>query len=114
MKHELTAKRLKEAMSDCNMSARELAHNAAINESSISQYVTGRNIPGNINSGKIGKVLGVNPVWLMGFDVPKHINQTEAMFLTVQEKELIEALRKLSSNQKSLIYKMLDIERNDQ
>ena len=59
----------------------------------------------------MGKVLGVNPVWLMGFDVPKYENETEAIFLTAEEKELIDTLRKLSEGQQDLVYKMMGVER---
>lgn len=113
MKHETTARRLREAMGDCNITARELSQRACMNESSISQYVTGRNVPSNINSGKMAKVLGVNPVWLMGFDVPKYVSQKEAVFLTEEEKELIESLRKLSVNQQDMVFKMLGVERKE-
>lgn len=30
----------------------------------------GSNSPSNISSGKMGEILNVNPLWLMGFDVP--------------------------------------------
>ncbi|MFR2169682.1 MAG: hypothetical protein ACLS54_03025 [Anaerostipes hadrus] len=36
----------------------------------MSQYLNGSHAPSNISSGKMAKILNVNPVWLMGFDVP--------------------------------------------
>lgn len=69
MKNELTAKRMQLALSNANMIPQELAEKSGVSKSSISQYVNGSHAPSNISSGKIGKVLDVNPLWLMGFDV---------------------------------------------
>lgn len=70
MKNEITAKRLKVAMENANIKAQELAERSGLNKASISQYVNGTHAPSNISAGKMAVVLGVNPVWLMGFDVP--------------------------------------------
>lgn len=70
MKNELTAKRIQLALSNSNMKPQELANKSGIGKSSISQYVNGSHIPGNISAEKIGNILQVNPLWLMGFDVP--------------------------------------------
>ena len=70
MKFELTSKRIRQALSEAQMSARELAEKTGVREASISQYVNGYHKPSNISAGKIGNVLNVNPLWLMGFDAP--------------------------------------------
>lgn len=72
MKHEITAKRLREAMNDVGLKQRELSEKANVAESSVSHYYNGTHTPSNISAGKLAMVLGVNPVWLMGFDVPKY------------------------------------------
>lgn len=41
-----------------------------LNRSDISQYVSGKVIPGQDKLLVLGKALNVNPVWLMGVDVP--------------------------------------------
>ena len=56
------------------MKSQELAEKAQVSKSSISQYVNGSHAPSNISAGKIGKVLGVDPLWLMGFDVSMKID----------------------------------------
>lgn len=70
MKFEVTAKRIRQALSRADMSAKDLSEKTGVQEASISQYVNGYHKPSNISAGKIGKVLGVDPLWLMGFDVP--------------------------------------------
>lgn len=81
MKNETTAKRLQIALSNANMKQQELADKSGLNKASISQYINGYNSPSNISSGKMAKILNVNPMWLMGFDVsaePKTFNISEA------------------------------------
>lgn len=70
MKHVETARRLAFALGRKNMIAQELADKSGVGKASISQYLNGAHKPSNISSAKIAKVLGVNPLWLMGFDVP--------------------------------------------
>lgn len=43
-----------------------------IGKASVSQYVSGSNAPGNVTAAKIGKACGVEPLWVMGFDVPRN------------------------------------------
>ncbi len=68
MKHPLTAQRLRKALSDLNMKPQELADRSGVSKASISQYVNGSHAPSNISSGKMSKILNVNPLWLMGFE----------------------------------------------
>lgn len=70
MKYEITAKRLKQALNNKNMIPQELAERSQVSKASISQYINGSHAPSNISSGKMAPVLDVNPLWLMGFDVP--------------------------------------------
>ena len=74
MKHEVTAKRLLKALNQVDMKAQELADRSGLNKASISQYVNGTHAPSNISAGRMAIVLGVNPVWLMGYDVPMYEN----------------------------------------
>lgn len=76
-KNLLTAKRLSLALSKINMIPQELSNASGVNKSSISQYLNGAHSPSNISSEKMSKILNVNPLWLMGFDVPmRNIDNT--------------------------------------
>lgn len=70
MKNALTAKRLSDTLNACGLTAKELADKSGVSKNSISQYINGVHAPSNISAGKMAKVLGVSPVWLMGLDVP--------------------------------------------
>lgn len=75
MKYPIIAQRLKEAMADKDIKAVELSLRSGVLKSSISQYMNGTHSITNVKAGAIAEVLGVNPVWLMGFDVPKYADE---------------------------------------
>ena len=75
MKYEITANRIREAMSDADITQQELADKSQIGKSSISHYVNGTNEPANKSAYAMAKVLHVNPAWLMGLDAPKHMSR---------------------------------------
>lgn len=76
MKWPVTAKRLKQAMDNMNMSAQELSDKSGVSKASISQYVNGSHKPSNISAPKLAKVLMVNAMWLMGFDIDEEKKQS--------------------------------------
>lgn len=106
MKNELTSSRLRKALSECNMKPQELADKSGVGKSSISQYVNGSHAPSNISSGKMGKVLNVNPMWLMGFDVPmrKELSPSSAE----EDKEFIKKFSLLNDRDKKIVLNMMD------
>ena len=71
MKNELTARRLQSALSNINMTQQELSEKSGVGKSSISHYINGTHTPSKESAAKIGSVLNVDPLWLMGFDVPE-------------------------------------------
>ena len=82
MKYPITAQRLREALDKANMTQQELSDKSGIGKSSISHYINGSNEPGNKSAYAIAQVLGVNPAWLMGLDVP--------MTLRISPEHLVE------------------------
>lgn len=63
--------RLQEALDLRGMRPIDLANASGVSKGSISQYLAGRNQATNDRLYSMAKVLRVNPVWLMGFDVPR-------------------------------------------
>lgn len=93
MKHELTAKRIQKALISANISAQELSNRCGVAKASISQYVNGSHKPSNISSGKMAPILDVNPLWLMGFDVPmKRMDEDPNISMRDAELEDIEKI----------------------
>lgn len=106
MKNELTAKRLQLALSDMGISQQELAEKSGVSKASISQYVNGSHAPSNISSGKMGKVLNVEPMWLMGFDVEmrKEISSESAK----NDMDFLEKFSLLNERDKKIAMSMID------
>ena len=69
MKWPITSNRIKQAMNNMNITAQELSEKSGVSKASISQYVNGSHKPSNISAPKLAKVLKVNSMWLMGFDL---------------------------------------------
>lgn len=112
MKHPETAKRIRQAMEECDISQRVLSLQAGVSEASISQYINGSHTPGNKTAQLLGNALNVSPLWLMGFNVPKSMSK----FIEAQQprpdveyviytdtKILIEMYSKLSNESKKSI-----------
>lgn len=106
MKNELTAKRLQLALSDTGISQQELAEKSGVSKASISQYVNGSHAPSNISSGKMGKVLNVEPTWLMGFDVKmrKEMSSESAR----NDMAFLEKFSLLNERDKKIVMSVID------
>ncbi len=123
MKNELTAKRIQLALSNANMKPQELADKSGVGKASISQYVNGSHAPGNISAEKIGKILNVNPLWLMGFDVDitestiKEADiskdQPDSFSLSELEKNIIRKFRLLSNGERSMFLRTIGIDEKE-
>lgn len=103
MKYEETARRLKKALSDNDMKAQELADKCGINKASISQYVNGSHKPSNIKAALMADVLGVNALWLMGFDS----FDNEENQLSEKDKNILNAFNELTPENQRHILEMM-------
>ena len=65
-----TARRLRKAMDLRGIErAQDLANASGVSKQSVSQYLNATYVPSSKAALKLSAVLGVSPVWLMGFDV---------------------------------------------
>lgn len=116
--NKITAQRLRDAMHDANVTSAELAAKSGISKASISQYRNGIYAPSNLSAKAIGDVLGVNPLWLMGFSeeyLPKSdlIPQRVIMYAKNIEKnlvinEIVEESKKCSVEDLRIILSMIE------
>ena len=88
MKYEVTAIRLREALSKKNMRPQDLANASGVSKASISQYLSGSHAPSNLSSAKMADVLGVSAPWLMGYDV----SDTTPAAISASSEEMKRAL----------------------
>ena len=84
----------------CEGSQQRFANRCGISKYSVSQYVNGSNAPGNVSAAKIAKAFDLDPLWVMGFDVPMTIDKTfEGNIVGMQQEDhyyLDEETRKLA------------------
>ena len=61
--------RLRHAMTLRGMTGKELAKKTGLQNSSITRYLSGENIPRSIAIEKMARALDVSPAWLLGYDL---------------------------------------------
>lgn len=79
-------------------------YNIKLNKNDLSQYVSGKVEPGNKKLTILAKALNVNPVWLMGYNVP----MTAELKTDSKSEILIEKINKLDEEQKDAIINIID------
>ena len=104
---ESCATRIKKALSIRNMKQSELCEKTNIPKSALSEYISGAYEPKQDRVFIIAHALHVDPVWLMGFDVPmekedKKISPDE-LALTEGEKALIKLLRRVPVSEQPIV-----------
>lgn len=109
---ESCAVRIKKALSIRNMSQAELCQKTKIPKSALSEYLKGLYEPKQDRLLIMSEALDVDPVWLMGFDVPmekehEKISPTEPQ-LSEGEARLIELFRKVPADRQQLVLQMIE------
>lgn len=104
--NEKCSARLAKALAIRGMKQSELCERTKIPKSAISQYVSGVFEPKQDRLHIIAQALDVDPVWLMGYDVPMEpeieSSPTELQ-LSEGEKALIKLLRRVPAADQSIV-----------
>ena len=107
---EKCSTRIAKALAIRGMKQSELREKTGIPKSAISQYISGSFEPKQDRLFLIAQALDVDPVWLMGFDVPmekkKEISPDE-LTLTEGEKAMLELFRLVPKDQQQLVLQMI-------
>ena len=110
-----TSIRLQQVMDEKNMKQVDLLnavkplcdkYNLKITKGQLSQYLSGRNEPGQKRAFILAQALGVSDSWLIGFDVPK---ERDSVSHTPEEraKEFITLFRKLNDAEQLSIIQVM-------
>lgn len=76
---QMARERIKQLVDErCGGKQQIFAEKVGIGKSSVSQYVNGSHSPTNLKAAQIANAFGVQPMWVMGFDVPKYASFSEA------------------------------------
>lgn len=78
-------------------------YNIKLGKNDLSQYVSGKVEPGQKKLTVISKALDINPVWLMGYDVPMNLNSNKSKSDLLKER-----IDKLNDSQKEAIINIID------
>ena len=103
---EKCATRLAKALAIRGMKQHELCEKTKIPKSAISQYLSGLFEPKQDRLYIIAQALDVDPVWLMGFDVPMEKEKEKSpdeLQLTEGEKALIKLLRRVPAVEQPIV-----------
>lgn len=109
---ESCATRIKKALSIRNMKQSELCEKTKISKSVLSEYISGAYEPKQDRIFLLSQALNVDPVWLMGFDVPmenadKKSSPHEDGSLTEGEKVMLELFRQIPEDQQPVVLAMI-------
>lgn len=107
---EKCSTRLAKALAIRGMKQFELCEKTKIPKSAISQYLSGAFEPKQDRLYIISKALNVDPVWLMGFDVPmekkKEVSQAERR-LSEGEELMLEIFRRIPEDRQAAALELL-------
>jgi transcriptional regulator with XRE-family HTH domain len=112
--------RLKEALKVNNMTQSKLSEISGINTSTISEYIKGKYDPSRSRIFEFSEILKVNPVWLMGFDVPmkdekleKEIETPPVVDTSVLTAEELAEFEKVTQTNKLLFFNGIEDDDHD-
>ena len=89
----------------CHGSGQEFVKRTHISQPSVSHYVTGRNLPSAKKSVQIAQEFGLNPEWVMGYDVPMRKSEKPGFF-QVSVLKKVESLEDLENEENVSEYLM--------
>lgn len=107
---ETCSNRIKEALSLKGINQTELCKRAKVPKSSLSLYLSGAYEPRQDRLYDMARVLGVDPVWLMGYDVPMNKQETppnDEHKLTEGEKILLDLFNRVPEDKQQLVLQMI-------
>ena len=105
------AERLKEALFLTGTKQIELARLTHLDRGTINNYITGKYEPKQDKLSIIADALGVDPVWLMGYDVPmeRQKKTPDKQELSEGEKLLLELFRQVPVESQQMVLDMIKI-----
>lgn len=104
--------RIKKALGIRRMKQSELCELTGISKSVMSEYVSGAYEPKQDRLVIISEALGVDPVWLMGFDVPMEPEEKEnpgEPKLTGEEELLLKLFRQIPADRQPEALQLLEV-----
>lgn len=101
--------RLREVLTSTQ--ANVLAQNIGLSKQAISMYASGKRQPKRPTIEAIARDLGINPLWLIGYDVPKIIenpSDQEAAGVSDEDKAILKLFHSLPKDKRALVLSMIE------
>lgn len=99
-------KRIAELMDIFNITQSDIVKKTKISKSTLSNYLSGKRTPDQDHLSVIADPYGIDPSWLMGYDVPM-IRKDIQTSLTDQEHDLILQYRAAPDEDKRMVERIL-------
>ena len=113
MKPSNSKERIKELMTFYGINQTELCKRTGIQKSALSNYLSGCREPRQDQISLIADPFGVNPAWLMGYDVPMHMSVQEDPEANSEAIELWERIQSLPRDKQIALQKYLQFLQSD-
>lgn len=107
MKSSNSQERIKELMGIYGITLSELARRTGLPKSTLSYYINGNSIPRQEQLSIIADAFGVNPAWLMGYDVDFEYVVPADDSPTKDELKFLMAYRRTDQQTKDMISRLL-------
>ncbi len=108
---ETCSKRISQALNIRGMKQTELCTLAKVPKGSLSLYISGAYEPKQDRLYMMAEALDVDPVWLMGYDVPmeRQKNTPDSIKLSEGEEMLLELFRRVPVESQQMVLDMIKI-----
>ena len=83
-----SSQRIAEMMDKLNITQADIVRTTKIPKSTLSNYLSGKRTPDQFGLSVIADPYGINPAWLMGYDVPMFLKDLVTTFETSADYEL--------------------------
>ena len=100
-KDDTFARRLQEMLKQLNITQQDLSNETGIDKGLISKYINGKSVPSVSQVAILVEPFNVNPVWLMGYDIP---------MINVEKKttdKIAKLVSKLTESEKEQLYNVI-------
>ena len=105
--------RIIELIDMLGLSQTQFCNKCNLNKSALSNYINGERLPRQDKIAQIADAFGVSPAWLMGYDVPMRIIDTDSFHISPLEREIITTYRRSDEVTQTMVLRSLGIEKND-
>lgn len=108
-----SSQRIAEMMDKLNITQADIVRTTKIPKSTLSNYLNGKRNPDQDGLSVIADPYGINPAWLMGYDVPMFLEDITYTFRDPSDytRRLLayaEKMRELSSEAREIIFDQID------